>query len=146
MSYSSYSSTTAYMLFYRQFDANRNETALKANEFPEHLVSLLKYEQDQYELAERQKEYLNNLCKIKVCLYSNDTGGEINLQKLPEKQVTIHRDLSLSQARIEIERDFDIDLTKYKTRLLKYDFYNEIIEQSYDDESLTVNYVLNGKR
>jgi ubiquitin carboxyl-terminal hydrolase 47 len=146
LSYSSYSSTAAYMLFYRQIDTNRNEQALVMQDFPQHINDLLKYEQEQFELAEKQKQYMNNLSKIKVCLYTSDCTSEINLQRLPEKQVTIHRDLTLKQAKAEIEREFsDIDLIKYKTRLLKYDLYNEIIEQSYDDESLTVNHVLNGK-
>ncbi len=145
MSYSSYSSTAAYMLFYRQIDVNRNEIALTSSEFPEHIVSLLRYEQDQCELAEKQKEYINNLCKIKVCAYLNDNCSEINLQKYPEKQFTVHKDFSIKQARMKIENEFNIDLEKYKTRLLKYDLYNEIIEQSYDDESLTVDNVLNGR-
>lgn len=69
-SYSVYSSTTAYMLLYRQKQNQRNEKFIKVEEFHDHLKQLLEKEKHQQLEADKLKEYMDNVCKIKVILPS----------------------------------------------------------------------------
>ncbi len=150
VSYSSFSSTTAYMLLYRQKDPKRNEIFINKEQFPMHIIELLKREQEELEEAEKLKEYLDNLCKIKVILVNTDQMDMFkpNESKYIEKQCNLHKDLTLQQAKFELAKEFsllkhDEDYIKTHTRLVKYDLYNEHIEQSFDNELITVYESLN---
>ena len=63
-SYSLYSSTTAYMLLYRQKNSKRNEQFIKIDEYTEHLKQILEREKKQQLEANLLKEYMDNVCKI----------------------------------------------------------------------------------
>lgn len=136
-SYSSYSSTTAYMLLYRQKNAKRNEKFIKIDEFSEHLKQVLEREKKQQIEANILKEYLDNVCKVKVIVpnLDQDDSSALSSSKRKEKVVNIHKDLTLDKAKLEILKEFSIELNEQKCRILKYDTYNDIIEQSYKNES-----------
>ena len=140
-SYSMYSSATAYMLLYRQIDPKRNQKIIKIEEFDDHIkYSLEKFKKQQIE-ADMLKEYLDNVCKVKVVVPS--INKELNKLdesgKRKERAINIHKDLTLEKAKLEIIKDFDlseyIETTNQKYRILKYDTYNELIEQSYKNET-----------
>ena len=150
VSYSSFSSTTAYMLLYRQIDPKRNELFIVKDEYPPHIYDLLKREQEELEEAEKLKEYLENLCKIKVTLVNTNQIEcfKPNETLFIEKQCNLHKDLTLEQAKYELAKEFNVtrsdeEFIKRRTRLVKYDVYNEYIEQSFDDESITVYEAMN---
>ncbi len=145
-SFSTYSSTTAYMLLYRQMNPKRNEPVIKVEELDAHLTELLAKEKRQEIEADRLKEYMENVCKVKVIVPSLASGGgdTVNneqLSKQQEKTVEIHKDLTLEQAKLDILKEFDlaeyVTETRQKCRILKYDTYNELIDQSYPDEKTT---------
>lgn len=166
-SYSTYSSTTAYMLLYRLKNEKRNEKFMRLADFDEHLTKLLERERNQQIEADRLKEYMENVCKIKVIVpalnsssstSSSSTSSDISTtaeqniadeppplieieRKRTEKVLEIHKDLTLEMAKEQIIKEFD--LTDYlkqsgrKARILKYDSHNDLIEQSYTNEAKT---------
>ena len=104
-SYSMYSSTTAYMLLYRQINQKRNQKFIKADEFGENLRLLLDREQRQLKEAEALKEFMDNVCKVKVIVPTSGDwqDGEISPEpKRKEKTINIHKDLTLDKAKLEI--------------------------------------------
>jgi ubiquitin carboxyl-terminal hydrolase 47 len=143
-SFSTYSSTTAYMLLYRQINPKRNEQMIKVDELDSHLTELLAKEKRQELEADRLKEYMENVCKVKVIVPSfgaNTTEVAGSGSDKQERTVDIHKDLSLDQAKEEILKEFGLAEilreTRQKCRILKYDTYNELIDQSYRDEATT---------
>jgi ubiquitin C-terminal hydrolase len=150
VSYSSFSSTTAYMLLYRQIDVKRNELFIIKDQYPSHIYDLLKREQVEFEEAEKLKEYLENLCKIKIILVNSDQMENFKPNEIlfPEKQCSLHKDLTIEQAKYEIGNEFGLnksndEFIKSNTRLVKFDMYNEHIEQSFDNELITIFEALN---
>ncbi len=144
-SYSMYSSATAYMLLYRQINPSRNENFIKLEESKEdHIKQSLEIFKKQQIEADALKEYMENVCKVKVIVADSvqDCSG-INivygcLNKREEKTVNIHKNLTLEKAKLEIAKEFGLN-PENKYRLLKYDTYNDLIEQSYNNENeLTV--------
>ncbi|CAF0833958.1 unnamed protein product [Brachionus calyciflorus] len=132
-SFSVYSSTTAYMLQYRQINPKRNEKFIKVDEFDEHLKNILNKEINEQIEVERFREYMENMCKIKVILADNE--------KI-EKCVDVHKDLTIADAKQQLIKEFNLENylkeNKKKLRILKYDSYNDMIERSYRDENLSV--------
>ena len=146
---SMYSSTTAYMLLYRQKNATRNEKFIKVDEFNEYLKSSLEKEKHSQVEAEKLKELMENSCKIKVIVpdivnsdFNNNSdktkndsaamativvddetqkngattfttttptatvmaslGDKSVISKRREKSISIHKDLTLDLAKLEI--------------------------------------------
>lgn len=105
--------------------------------------------------ADKVKEYMENMCKVKVIVPSmpapnhykssstetdNCSGGDdVNFIKKIEKTIDIHRDLTMEHAKEQIIKDLSLtdylNMTNQKCRILKYDSYNDMIEQSYRNES-----------
>jgi ubiquitin carboxyl-terminal hydrolase 47 len=96
-SFSSYSSTTAYMLLYRQINPQRNQNFIQVEEFDDHLKQLLEKEREQQLEADRLKEYMDNVCKIKVLVPSLGQENWVSSQR--EKVVDVHKDLTLNKAK-----------------------------------------------
>lgn len=144
-SYSMYSSATAYMLLYRQKNSKRNEKFIKSDEFSEHIKDSLEKSKKQQAEADILKEYMENVCKVKVIVSEDEFIGpaskpdnELNPIRRKEKIINIHKDLTLDKAKIEILKDFNLEnymeTNNKKCRLLKYDTYNDLIELSYKTE------------
>jgi len=160
-SYSTYSSTTAYMLHYRLKNEKRNEKFIRIEEFDEHLTKLLERERNQQIEADRLKEYMENVCKIKVIVpalitpistdsettanqnNNNDSSSPLVeiVRKRTEKTLEIHKDLTLEMAKEQIIKEFELadylKQTRKNARILKYDSHNDLIEQSYTNENKT---------
>lgn len=113
-SYSIYSSATAYMLLYRQKNAQRNEKFIRTEEFSEHIRETIeKFKKQQIE-ADILKEYMDNVCKVKVFVASQDYAadednalygaidGRVSCLKRREKIVNVHKDLTLDKAKLDI--------------------------------------------
>ena len=109
--YSMYSSATAYMLLYRQINKKRNEKFMRVDEFSEHIRHSLDKERRQQVEADLLKEYMENVCKIKVIVpdFTNqlDSGEEQSKNMLQsalrrEKTINIHKDLTLDKAKSTI--------------------------------------------
>ena len=109
--YSMYSSATAYMLLYRQINKKRNEKFMKIDEFSEHIRHSLDKERRQQVEADLLKEYMENVCKIKVIVpdFSNQIETEEEKTKnmlqsglRREKTINIHKDLTLDKAKSTI--------------------------------------------
>lgn len=132
--YSSYSSTTAYMLQYRQKNSKRNETFINVDQFEPHLRTILQKEIAEQLEADRLKEYMDNICKIRVIV----PEGEISSDRV----IDVHKDLTVCEATKLITKELDLegylDRTKKKLRILKFDCYNNMVEQSYKDENISV--------
>jgi ubiquitin carboxyl-terminal hydrolase 47 len=72
-SYSMYSSATAYMLLYRQINPARNENFIKLEESSEsHIKESLEMFKRQEIEADLLKEYMENVCKVKVIVAGCD--------------------------------------------------------------------------
>ena len=149
---STYSSTTAYMLLYRQINPERNEKFITVEEYSDYLKMTLEKEKNSQVEAEKLKEFMENSCKIKVIvpelnsdinnnsdktknnivddektkenLHNNQTivpsmltneilaptslaatapAANPNVQlKRQEKSISIHKDLTLDMAKLEI--------------------------------------------
>lgn len=132
--YSSYSSTTAYMLQYRQKNSKRNETFINVDQFEPHLRTILEKEIAEQMEAERLKEYMDNICKIRVIVPEPEITSD--------RVIDVHKDLTVGQATKLITKELDLegylDRTKKKLRILKFDCYNNMVEQSYKDENISV--------
>ena len=104
-SYSMYSSTTAYMLLYRQINPSRNQKLIKADEFGENLRNMLDKEQRQQKEADILKEFMENVCKVKVIVPMNIIDSEKetgSASQRKEKIMNIHKDYTLETAKLEI--------------------------------------------
>lgn len=134
-SYSLYSSTTAYMLLYRHKNSKRNEKFIKIEEYSDHLKQITEREKKQQIEANILKEYMDNVCKIKVIVPNLDPLDISSINRRKEKTINIHKDLTLDKAKLEILKDFNIELINQKCRILKFDTYNDLIEQSYKNET-----------
>ncbi len=144
---STYSSTTAYMLLYRQKNSERNEKFITVQEYSDYLKMALEKEKNSQAEAEKLKEFMENSCKIKVIVpelnsdinnNSDKTKNNVNLVdnqtnisssatfsneplasttsqavaastalpignlKRQEKSISIHKDLTLELAKLEI--------------------------------------------
>lgn len=144
---STYSSTTAYMLLYRQKNSERNEKFITVQEYSDYLKMALEKEKNSQAEAEKLKEFMENSCKIKVIVpelnsdinnnsdktknnvnlvnnqtnisssttFSNETLAPTTSQavatstavpignlKRQEKSISIHKDLTLDMAKLEI--------------------------------------------
>jgi ubiquitin carboxyl-terminal hydrolase 47 len=113
--YSMYSSATAYMLLYRQINPARNEKFIKVNEFNDHIKLSLEKEKKQQIEAEMLKEFMENVCKIKVIVPIPDYGESTSIlndkqqqnydvqdNKRKDKIINIHKDLTLDKAKLDI--------------------------------------------
>jgi ubiquitin C-terminal hydrolase len=139
---SSYSSQTAYMLLYRQQNVQRNEKFISVAEYSDYLKTSLEKEKHFQIEAERLKELMENSCKIKVIVPPELKSSDLNNNNIKkEKLISIHKDLTLDQAKLEIIREFNLsDYVRSvagSCRILKYDSHNDLIEQSYANESTT---------
>ncbi|TKS70173.1 Ubiquitin carboxyl-terminal hydrolase 47 [Collichthys lucidus] len=85
------SSTNAYMLIYRLKDPSRNAKYLSAEDFPEHIKSLVQKEKESEEQEKRQREIERNTCKIKLfCMHP--------VKMMMESKLEVHKDKTLREA------------------------------------------------
>ena len=147
-----YSSTTAYMLLYRQVNGQRNEKFIKVEEFDEHLKSLLEKEKAQQVEADRLKEYIENSCKVKVMapviadledkVVSNsdasessrnsDLNGNLNATLTSENSEAKLNGSNSSEAgkkkekTINIHKDLTLDLAKFEIMKVSFGIFLSI--------------------
>uniref|UniRef100_A0A8C3A865 Ubiquitin carboxyl-terminal hydrolase 47 n=1 Tax=Cyclopterus lumpus TaxID=8103 RepID=A0A8C3A865_CYCLU len=126
------SSTNAYMLIYRLKDPSRNAKYLVAEDFPEHIKSLVLREKESEEQEKRQREIERNTCKIKLfCMHP--------VKMMTESKLEVHKDKTLKEATemaykmMELEGVASLDCC----RLVKYDEFHEYLERSYEGEEDT---------
>ncbi|XP_077568912.1 ubiquitin carboxyl-terminal hydrolase 47 [Stigmatopora nigra] len=126
------SSTNAYMLIYRLKDPSRNAKYLAADDFPEHIKSLVEKEKESEEQEKRQREIERNTCKIKLfCMHPS--------KMMVESKLEVHKDKTLAEATemayklMELEETIPLDCC----RLVKYDEFHEYLERSYEGEEET---------
>lgn len=105
-SYSIYSSTTAYMLQYRQINPKRNEKFTKVDEFDEHLKNLLNKEINEQIEAERLKEYMENLCKVKVIVPSMPISNTPSTSASNSPNTSTHSSSSSSSISVQSNNYF----------------------------------------
>ena len=74
------------------------------------------------------------MCKVKVILPQQDLKCD--------KMIDVHKDLTVKEAKEQLIREFNLEnyLTenKKKMRILKFDSFNDMIDQSYKDENMNV--------
>ncbi|KAK1890620.1 Ubiquitin carboxyl-terminal hydrolase 47, partial [Dissostichus eleginoides] len=126
------SSTNAYMLIYRLKDASKNAKYFDADDFPEHVKSLVQKEKESEEQEKRQREIERNTCKIKLfCMRPVKT--------MMESKLEVHKDKTLREATemayklMELDGAVPLDCC----RLVKYDEFHEYLERSYEGEEDT---------
>lgn len=83
------SSTNAYMLMYRQIDPKRNEHAIKSENFPEHIKTLLERLGTDEENKRANRHSDSDILKPKVYFYNP------KLKQLKDSKVYISRDFGL---------------------------------------------------
>ncbi|XP_029316325.1 ubiquitin carboxyl-terminal hydrolase 47 isoform X2 [Cottoperca gobio] len=126
------SSTNAYMLIYRLKDPSRNAKYLAAEDFPEHITSLVQKEKETEEQEKRQREIERNTCKIKLFCTRP-------VKMMTESKLEVHKDKTLREATemafklMELEGVVSLDCC----RLVKYDEFHEYLERSYEGEEDT---------
>ncbi|KAH9503711.1 Ubiquitin carboxyl-terminal hydrolase 47, partial [Bulinus truncatus] len=135
------SSTSAYMLMYRQIDKTQNADFMQPEEFPEFLKAELRFMKEKEEAERRQREIDKSTCKIKVyCFHPED-------QHKTEAKLEIHKDKTLLEA-TEIARElFNLETVVPLDccRLVKYDEYQDSLEKSFEgEESSLISNVLGG--
>ncbi|CAL1532778.1 unnamed protein product [Lymnaea stagnalis] len=126
------SSTSAYMLMYRQIDKKQNKDFMQPDDFPESLKAELRHMKEKEEAERRQREIDKSTCKIKVyCFHPLD-------QHKIEVRLEIHKDKTLQDA-TEISRElFHLQnlVPLDCCRLVKYDEYQDSLEKSFEGEEL----------
>ncbi|GFO12308.1 ubiquitin carboxyl-terminal hydrolase 47 [Plakobranchus ocellatus] len=127
------SSTSAYMLMYRQINKCLNADVMQPEDFPDHLKRELMMEREREEAERRQREIDKSTCKIKLyCFHPRDH------QKM-EAKLEIHKDKTLQEA-TEVAREL-LGLQNYVSpdccRLVKYDEYQDSLEKSFEGEEAT---------
>ncbi|XP_037937295.1 ubiquitin carboxyl-terminal hydrolase 47 isoform X2 [Teleopsis dalmanni] len=140
------SSTNAYMLMYRQMDRNRNESAMKVQDFPEHINQLLKKLQMEEESNTSIRRIgrhnampdlaLPEHIKPRVYFYNP------NQKKLKVTRVSASRSFDLSALLENAYKMLNVDefAPLSHCRLVGYDQSSEEILQSFEnveDKSLT---------
>ncbi|KAK7500181.1 hypothetical protein BaRGS_00008728, partial [Batillaria attramentaria] len=108
------SSTSAYMLMYRQIDKERNADFMSPEEFPE-------------------RELDKSTCKIKAYMFHPED------QRKMEARLEIHKDKTLSEATAAVHKLFELEglVDVSCCRLVKYDEYLDSLERSFEGEEDT---------
>lgn len=135
------SSTSAYMLMYRQINKCSNADVMQPEDFPAHLKRELVLEKEREEAERRQREIDKSTCKIKLyCFHPRD-------QHKMETRLEIHKDKTLQEATemarelLGLQNHVSIDLC----RLVKYDEYQDSLERSFEgEESTPISTLLGG--
>uniref|UniRef100_A0A915HZM8 Ubiquitin carboxyl-terminal hydrolase n=1 Tax=Romanomermis culicivorax TaxID=13658 RepID=A0A915HZM8_ROMCU len=73
--YSYSSSTNAYMLMYRKIDPDQNEKFITSDNFPAHLIHMLKRLSSEEDQQRREEEYQKSLVEMTVNYYHPETGS-----------------------------------------------------------------------
>ncbi|RUS84034.1 hypothetical protein EGW08_008212 [Elysia chlorotica] len=127
------SSTSAYMLMYRQINKCQNADVMQPEDFPAHLKMELILEKEREEAERRQREIDKSTCKIKLyCFHPKD-------QHKMEARLEIHKDKTLKEA-TEMARELmglQNCVSLDRCRLVKYDEYQDSLEKSFEGEEDT---------
>lgn len=140
VSYSSYSSTCAYMLFYRQINSNKNEKFLNTDELPEHIKQILDLEEEFIRNEAKLKEDLAN--QVKIRCYLNDEN------KLPknDKIISLNKTHTIEMIEKQLANEYLINLNEYSYhRLLKYDIQNNLILANLELDSILKDIIQDNK-
>lgn len=131
------SSTNAYMLMYRQVDPQRNVSAIKQDEFPEHIKQLQETLKDD---ASRKSRYTDtHFTKYKVHWFDHRN------QQMTPIRIHIDADTTLEEALESAHRRFKLQNVApiERCRLVAYDSNEENIQCSFDGkETERVNDIL----
>lgn len=127
------SSTSAYMLMYRQIDKQRNADFMAPEDFPEVLKRQLQEQQNKEEQERKQRELDKSTCKIKVYMFHPED------QRKMEARLEIHKDKTLAEATVAVHKLFELEgfVDVSCCRLVKYDEYLDSLERSYEGEEDT---------
>lgn len=124
------SSTSAYMLMYRQIDKKRNADFMSPEEFPESLKQQLQDQQNREEQERRQRELDKSTCKIKLYMFHPED------QRKMEVRLEIHKDKTMTEATLIAHKLFELEslVDASYCRLVRYDEYLDSLECSYEGE------------
>lgn len=121
------SSTNAYMLMYRQVDPQRNQRAMNAEEFPEHITQLQKVLKDESE-RRCHTGAISESTKFKVHRFDPLT------QQLTSQRIFLMPDATLEEALESAHRRFKLQnvIPIERCRFLAYDTAEENVFCSFD--------------
>eukprot|EP00117_Sycon_ciliatum_P005815 scpid21883/ scgid2680/ Ubiquitin carboxyl-terminal hydrolase 47; Deubiquitinating enzyme 47; Ubiquitin thioesterase 47; Ubiquitin-specific-processing protease 47 len=123
------SSANAYMLMYRQVNAERNAMPLETAMLPEHVTEVIgrvaREEEEERIRVERERSTL------RTRIYYDDPGHD----KLVGRQIAFHNELPLGEALVEAHKLWQLDagiVPLERCRLVKYDSFYEVPSKSLD--------------
>ncbi|KOC63118.1 Ubiquitin carboxyl-terminal hydrolase 47, partial [Habropoda laboriosa] len=119
------SSTNAYMLMYRQIDPARNALPMRVFEFPVHIQELLKKMKENEDNARKRCSLV-----LKLAIYCQRPNDD--------KKLCVKLNFSPFATLAEITKDvytyfcWDGIVSLKQCRLVSYDHYNDVIEDTYE--------------
>lgn len=136
------SSTNAYMMMYRQVDSVRNCSAIKLEEFPEHIKELLQKLKDKEENDKKNRELEAEFLKIKVHFF------DPKKQRMTDTKVYMSGDSTLAET---LEDAYNRVAKSFapleRCRLVGYDSAIDNCEISFEGKEKTeINEILNSLR
>ncbi|BFZ09544.1 hypothetical protein BsWGS_12583 [Bradybaena similaris] len=132
------SSTSAYMLMYRQIDKKLNADFMQLEDFPDSLKAEFRQQKEKEDAERRQREIDKSTCKIKLyCFHPRD-------QHKMDTRLEVHKDKTLQEATEMARELFHLQslVPLDCCRLVKYDEYQDSLEKSFDGEENTAISVL----
>ncbi|CAO1302522.1 unnamed protein product [Diamesa serratosioi] len=122
------SSTNAYMLMYRQQDPTRNCSAVKEENFPVHIKSLVERVRNRDENDRRQKELESEMVKLKIYFKNPYTRTKVDTKVFMISESTLQETLEDAYSRLKIKSIAPIG----RCRLVAYENSSDSIEKSFE--------------
>lgn len=122
------SSTNAYMLMYRQQDPVRNTLAIKEDNFPKHIQTLMDRLKNHEEDDRIKKERESEMLKLKVYFKNPVTKVKSDTKLFAISESTIKEVLEDAYSRLKVKSIAPIE----RTRLVAYDSPSDGIERSFE--------------
>lgn len=127
--YSNFSSSTnAYMLMYRQHDAARNCLAIKEENFPPHIKSLVERIKNREEDDRQRKERESEMLKLKIYFKNPITKVKSDTKVFAISESLLKEIVEDAYSRLKVKSTAPID----RCRLVAYDNSSDSIERSFE--------------
>jgi len=122
------SSTNAYMLMYRQQDSTRNTLAIKEENYPPHIKSLVERIKNYEESDRRKKEKESEMLKLKIYFKNPLSKLKSDTKLFAISESTLKEVLEDAHSRLKIKSVAPIE----RCRLVAYDNSSDGIERSFE--------------
>lgn len=117
------------MLMYRQIDPHRNVSAIKREQFPEHIQQLQSTLKEESDKKSRSTDY--NLQKYKVYWFDQRTQQMTNIRMFLSSDATLEEALESAHKRLKLQH-----IAMERCRLVAYDSNEELVQCSFEGKDM----------